>query len=53
MSTEKISNALFLEVKQKLDYHRFPTIFPIEAAPLLLQVLRKIDEISNLQSSQK
>lgn len=41
--TEKITQNQFLAVKEKLDYHRLPSSFPIEATPLLAKILSKLD----------
>ena len=36
---KKTEEQKFLAVKEKLDYHRLPTVFPIEATDLLQRVL--------------
>lgn len=46
MSLEKVSQALFMSVKEKLDYHRLPSHFPIEATPLISKLLFIIDHKS-------
>ncbi len=43
MSTAKVSQELFMKVKEKLDYHKLPAQFPIEATPLLSRLLSIID----------
>jgi hypothetical protein len=43
MSTEKVSQSLFMKVKEKLDYHRLPASFPIEATHLLSQLLNMLE----------
>jgi hypothetical protein len=47
MTTEKVSQELFLKVKEKLDYHCLPTSFPIEATHLLNKLINLIDSSSN------
>lgn len=43
MSTDKVSQELFLSVKERLDYHHLPTTFPVEATPLLNKLIKLID----------
>lgn len=43
----KTEEQAFLEVKEKLDYYRLPTIFPIEATTLLQQILSLLDKSSS------
>lgn len=43
MSTDKVSQELFLSVKERLDYHHLPTTFPIEATPLLSKLIKLLD----------
>lgn len=50
MSLEKVSQSLFMSVKEKLDYHRLPAQFPIEATPLISKLLSLIDQKSNSDS---
>jgi hypothetical protein len=41
--TDKISQELFLDVKERLDYYHLPTTFPIEATPLLSKLIKLVD----------
>ena len=43
MSTEKVSQQLFMKVKERLDYYRLPATFPFEATPLLNKLLNLLD----------
>lgn len=41
---KKTEEQVFLEVKERLDYYRLPTIFPFEALDLLSQILTLLDK---------
>lgn len=43
MSKERISQELFMRVKEKLDYYHLPTTFPFEAAPLLNKLISLVE----------
>jgi hypothetical protein len=43
MASEKVSQQLYLSVKEKLDNYRIPNNFPIEATPLLNKLISLID----------
>ena len=43
----KTDEQVFLEVKERLDYYRLPTIFPIEATNLLQKILTLLDKSSS------
>jgi len=53
MSTEKVSQQLFLKVKEKLDYYCLPTSFPIEATHLLSKLINLIDSSSGKSESEQ
>lgn len=40
---KKTQEQVFLDVKEKLDYYRLPTVFPYEAVDLLSQILSLLD----------
>ena len=40
----KTEEQVFLEVKERLDYYRLPTSFPIEATKLLHKILCLLDK---------
>ncbi len=44
---KKTQEQLFLEVKERLDYYRLPTVFPFEALDLLSQLLGLVDKHSH------
>lgn len=41
---EKLDHAGFMYVKERLDYYRIPSSFPIEATGLLTKLLGLLDE---------
>lgn len=43
MSGQKVSQNLFIQVKEKLDYYHLPSNFPIEATHLLSKLLNLIN----------
>ena len=49
----KTQEQLFLEVKQKLDYYRLPTIFPVEATHLLQKILSLLDQYASNQNNKE
>jgi hypothetical protein len=49
MSGEKISQELFLSVKERLDYYHLPTTFPIEATQLLSKLIKLVDRTNHKQ----
>jgi len=42
MSAEKVSQELFMRVKEGLDYYHLPSTFPIEATALLDKLINLI-----------
>lgn len=49
MSGEKVSQELFLGVKERLDYYHLPTTFPVEATHLLSKVIKLLDAANHQQ----
>lgn len=49
MSGEKVSQELFLSVKERLDYYHLPTTFPIEATHLLSKLVKLVDSANHKQ----
>jgi hypothetical protein len=43
MSKQNVPQELFIKVKERLDYHRLPAQFPIEATTLINKLLSRID----------
>ncbi len=39
----RIEQKQFLFIKERLDHYMFPTQFPLEVAPLLLKMIKKLD----------
>jgi hypothetical protein len=50
--SDKISQELFLNVKERLDYYHLPTTFPIEATTLLSKLIKLIDGNQKQHQSQ-
>jgi len=47
MSVPKVSQNLFLQVKEKLDYYHLPSSFPIEATHLISKLLTLVNSSNN------